>query len=238
MPDPALPSPSAWVAVGRITGAFGVRGEVRVESLTEERQVLAGRSEWWLGLRPPVPAVTSEGQVNGGGALGASDGVPPGSPPPADAPASLPVEAPAEICAAPSGGDLPSSAGPAGRGAWRKIRLLGTRWQAGQVIARLEGISQREEANALKGNRVWVPRDELPPPEEDQYYWSDLIGCAVVDASGAPLGRVRSMMATGANDVLIVQGPEGERLFPFTKEVVPVVDIAGKRLQVTPLPGM
>jgi 16S rRNA processing protein RimM len=77
-----------------------------------------------------------------------------------------------------------------------------------------------------------VELGELPVAEEGEYYWVDLIGAEVVDAAGGPLGTVRALLETGANDVLVVAG-EQERLIPFALgSVVLEVDVPGRRVRV------
>jgi 16S rRNA processing protein RimM len=92
------------------------------------------------------------------------------------------------------------------------------------VIARLESCDDREQAIALVGQRVAVRRDQLPPPSTDEFYWADLEGLSVETVNGEPLGLVDHLMATAANDVLVVKG-ERERLIPFLwASVVKAVD--------------
>jgi 16S rRNA processing protein RimM len=85
------------------------------------------------------------------------------------------------------------------------------------VIARLEGVEDRDAAEGLIGAEIAVPRDALPEPGPGEYYWADLIGLAVVNREGLALGRVERLMETGAHDVLVLRGPETdeERLVPF-----------------------
>jgi 16S rRNA processing protein RimM len=124
-----------------------------------------------------------------------------------------------------------------GEGAW-EIELLGA--AQGRFIARIAGIDSREAAQALKGLRLHVRRAVLPEPEAEEYYHADLVGLAVEDTTGAPLGTVIAVQDFGAGDVLEIGagGSAGERraslLVPFTKRAVPVVDIAGGRLVVDP----
>jgi 16S rRNA processing protein RimM len=87
------------------------------------------------------------------------------------------------------------------------------------VIARLAGCEDRDQAAALVGKAIAVPREQLPPPTEDELYWADLEGLAVETLDGTPLGRVDHLFATPANDVLVVAG-ERERLLPFLWEQV------------------
>ena len=95
--------------------------------------------------------------------------------------------------------------------------------------ARLSGVETREQAEALRGTRLYAPRERLPGLEEEEYYHADLIGLEVVDTGGAVLGRVRAVHDFGAGDVIEVQGPR-EMMLPFTRAAVPTVDIAAGRL--------
>ncbi len=115
----------------------------------------------------------------------------------------------------------------------RTFRLTVTGRRTGGVIARLDGIEDREAAEALKGLRLHVPRSALPEPGEDEFYHADLLGLAVETTDGRRLGRVRAVFDFGAGDVIEVAGDEGAPLvLPFTRRVVPVVDLAGGRLVV------
>lgn len=101
--------------------------------------------------------------------------------------------------------------GPAGE---RSIERPQGRAQGKGVVARLDGVADRDAAAALVGTEIWVPRDALPKARKGEYYWADLEGLAVRTVEGVDLGRVSHLFATGANDVLVVQG-ERERLIPF-----------------------
>lgn len=95
--------------------------------------------------------------------------------------------------------------------------------------ARLSGVLTREDAEALKGTRLYAPRDRLPALPDDEFYHADLIGLEVVDTGGAALGRVRAVHDFGAGDVLDVLG-EKELMLPFTQEAVPTVDLSAGRI--------
>ena len=93
------------------------------------------------------------------------------------------------------------------------------------LAARLVGLDDRDEAAALMGADIAVWRDELGEPEPGQYYWADLVGLEVRHAEGQSFGKVEGLMATGANDVLVVKG-ERERLIPFIQgQVIKGVDL-------------
>jgi len=112
---------------------------------------------------------------------------------------------------------------------WRAHRLLEGRVHGTDLVARLEGVEDRDRAAQLRGLQIAVPRSQLPPAPEGEYYWSDLIGLSVVNREGVQLGRVAEIFATGANDVLVVRG-ERERLIPFVDSVVVEVDIEASLL--------
>lgn len=108
------------------------------------------------------------------------------------------------------------------------------------VLVRLEGVKDRDAAQALHGVRLYVERAALPEPEDaEAFYHADLVGLRVEDAAGRLLGRVKAVENHGAGDLLEVEAPAGQGgggtlLLPFTRRVVPLVDLAGGRLVVEP----
>lgn len=104
------------------------------------------------------------------------------------------------------------------------------------LLAEIEGVADREAAQALRGTRLCVPRSALPPPEDpEEFYHADLIGLAAEDTAGQPLGRVVAVQDFGAGDLLELEAPDGRRFYlPFTRQVVPSVDLAGRRLIAEP----
>ncbi len=102
------------------------------------------------------------------------------------------------------------------------------RAQGKGVVARLDGVESRDAAAALVGAEIWVPRATLPKPRKGEWYWADLEGLGVRTVEGVDLGHVSHLFATGANDVMVVQG-ERERLIPFVPglQVVKVDPDAG-----------
>ena len=108
---------------------------------------------------------------------------------------------------------------------------------AGGLAARLSGVTSREAAEALQGQRLHADRAALPPPGEDEFYQADLIGLTVADPGGAILGTVAAVLNHGAGDILEVRRRGAEALLlPFTRAVVPTVDLAARRIVVDP-PG-
>ena len=112
------------------------------------------------------------------------------------------------------------------------VRL--TRPVTGGLGARLSGVETREQAEALRGTTLWAPRAALPSLPDDEFYHADLIGLPVFDPGGAPLGTVRAIFDHGAGDIVEVAGPGGTLLLPFTRAVVPTVDLAAGRIVADP----
>jgi len=114
---------------------------------------------------------------------------------------------------------------------WRGFCVEEAKVHGDHLVAKLESVEDRDQAFKLKGKPVAVPRDELPEPEEDEYYWSDLVGLEVENLQHVTLGTIAELFATGANDVIVVKG-DRERLVPFIDQVVLEVDLAAKRMVV------
>jgi 16S rRNA processing protein RimM len=158
------------VLVGRVAGAFGVRGEVRISAYTASPMALVGYRD-----------------------LVAEDGSP-------------------------------------------ALTLLSGRAVKDGVICRAKEIETKEDADRLRGLRLFVPRDRLPPTDEDEYYLTDLIGMAVVSLTGEAMGSIKAVHTFGAGDVLEVDPGEGAKTWylPFTRQAAPVVDIAAGRVTADP----
>ena len=103
-----------------------------------------------------------------------------------------------------------------------------TKVHSGTLLARLEGIENPEQAKALKGKAVSIPR---PEAGAGRYYWSDLVGLEVVNEQGVVLGVVKQMSSNGAHDVMEVAG-ERTRLLPFVPAYVRQIDLERKRIEV------
>lgn len=116
-----------------------------------------------------------------------------------------------------------------------KLVLRGT-VRGDELIARIEGVDDRNAAEALRGTELYVDRDRLPPIENgSEYYEVDLIGLEAVDPNGNALGIVARVTNYGAGPVLEVRAADGsELLLPFTDAVVPSVDLAAGRLVAVP----
>jgi len=154
------------VVLGAVTGAFGVRGEVRIRSFTE----------------PPENIGDYE-----------------------------------RLIADPGG---------------RTLKILELRPTPKGFAARVEGIDDRDAAEALRGLSLCVPRDELPEAEDDEFYHVDLIGCRAESQSGQALGSVIAVQDFGAGPLLEVGERGKTSLYPFTREAVPEVDIEARRVVI------
>ena len=134
-----------------------------------------------------------------------------------------------EILLAAHAGQRPVGPG----GAWRAYTLEDGSVHSKGVAAKLEGVLDRDQAALMRGLTIAIERAELPPPEEGEYYWTDLIGLSVVNTQGETLGVVSELLATGAaNDVLVVRQDKTERLIPFVGAYVLEVDLPGKTIRV------
>jgi 16S rRNA processing protein RimM len=124
---------------------------------------------------------------------------------------------------------------PDGR-VFRSITITGQ--TQGSLTARVEGISSKEEADALRGVSLLAERSRLPVLPDDEFYHADLIGLPVHDAGGNRLGTVRAVLNHGAGDILEIARPGGATaLLPFTMAAVPLVDIAAGRIVADPPEG-
>jgi len=120
----------------------------------------------------------------------------------------------------------------------RQFTLSITRAVKGGFAARLTGVTTREAAEALKGTRLYAPREKLPALPDDEFYHADLIGLSVLDTGGAEIGRVRAIHDYGAGDMLEVTVPGGGMvLIPFTRATVPTVDLTAGRIVADPPEG-
>jgi 16S rRNA processing protein RimM len=117
------------------------------------------------------------------------------------------------------------------------LHLLGA--AKGVVIARVAGVEDRRQAEAMRGLRLYLARSALPETTAEEYYHADLIGLEAVLSDGTPVGRVRAVYDFGAGDTLELARPGAPPVMvPFTRAVVPVVEPAVGRLVLDPPPGL
>ena len=121
---------------------------------------------------------------------------------------------------------------PDGR-VFRDIHITGQ--TQGSLTARIDGVSSKEQADALRSTPLLADRSRLPELPPDEFYHADLIGLPVQDPGGTAIGTVRAVLNHGAGDILEVAGPRGASiLIPFTVAAVPLVDIAARRIVADP----
>lgn len=116
--------------------------------------------------------------------------------------------------------------------AWQPYNLLACKMQGESLVASLEGVPDRNAAEALDGHYLGAPREALPDTGKDEYYWADLVGLAVSNLADEPLGVVEGLLSTGAHEVLQVRDGEQERLIPFVAAYVHEVDLEQRRIRV------
>lgn len=122
----------------------------------------------------------------------------------------------------------------------RAFKVTLTRAIKNGFVADMTGVHSKEQADALKGTRLYATREQLPELPDDEYYHADLIGLEVLDTGGNALGTVKSVMNHGATDLLEIQGPalKDTVLLPFTMEAIPTVDLASGRIIADPPEGL
>ena len=160
--------PTKWVTLGRVSGVFGVKGWLKVQSYTEPRANIAQFGVWLL-------------RMNG-------------------------VDSPFDVEDGHSHG--------------------------GSVVAKLRGLDDRDRAVEWVGAEIVVERERLPALASNEFYWTDLEGLEVRTTAGEVLGKVDHLLATGANDVLVIGGSP-QHLIPFiVGPVVKLVDLPARLIVV------
>jgi 16S rRNA processing protein RimM len=115
----------------------------------------------------------------------------------------------------------------------RSFEVAHAREAKGHLVATLKGVTSRDDAERLNGTELYVARDKLPTTDEDEYYHADLIGLSAQTTGGDTVGKVIAIHNFGAGDIIEIAPPSGgSMLLPFSKAVVPTVDIAGGRVLI------
>lgn len=107
-----------------------------------------------------------------------------------------------------------------------------SKMQSGKLIVKFKEISSPEQAKNFANLEIFIPREDLPALEKDEFYWDDLIGCRVINRESQFLGEVKKLLSTGANDVLVLENGDKRVLIPYLNHVVDSVDIKAKIIQV------
>jgi len=116
--------------------------------------------------------------------------------------------------------------------------VVSARPHKGALLIKLSGMNDRNAAEILRGKYLFVAREDAMPLAEDEYYEDELVGLMVETMEGELLGELVEIMWTGANEVYIVQGPQGEVLIPAIADVVQEVDLDAGIMRVILLPGL
>ena len=131
---------------------------------------------------------------------------------------------------------LPPEKGPKVFSGTVLLRVREAKEHSDAVVARADGIDDRNAAEAIRGARVFIPRSSFPTASDDEYYWVDLIGLDVVNREGVHLGKVKELMAAGPQTVLVIEyeqdGKLEERMLPFVSAFVDNVDLRARRIEV------
>jgi 16S rRNA processing protein RimM len=109
---------------------------------------------------------------------------------------------------------------------------------AGGFILGLDDFADINQVVPLNGSELYLKLSQLPAPDEDEYYWRDLIGLAVVTDQGVELGTLVDIFETGSSDIYVVRGETKEYLIPAIADVITLVDVPGKKMIITPLDGL
>jgi len=122
-------------------------------------------------------------------------------------------------------------------GVVKQVELVSGRSTQKDLVAKLKGLDDRDEARLLSGYEICISRSLLPDLTEDEYYWYQLQGLHVIDTLGQLLGKIDHLLETGANDVMVVKPCAGslddrERLLPYTAQCVLKVDLAAGEMRV------
>jgi 16S rRNA processing protein RimM len=123
-------------------------------------------------------------------------------------------------------------------GVHREYSVRSVAAHAGGFIVGLGSFSDINQVLFMTGSEICLKRSQFPAPDEDEYYWRDLIGLAVHTDQGVELGTLVDIFETGSNDIYVVRGTSKEYLIPAIADVISRIDIPGKKMVITPLDGL
>ncbi len=120
------------------------------------------------------------------------------------------------------------------------VKIVSLKAHKDAFRTRIEGIDDRNAAEALKGLELSVPRDRLPEPEQDEVYHADLIGLRILDSQGVKIGNVVAILDFGAGELLEMklQNVEATVLMPFDTETVPEINLDAGTMTINPPDGL
>lgn len=123
-------------------------------------------------------------------------------------------------------------------GALREYDIKSVSAHAGGFIVGLNDFSDINQVLSLSGSELCLKRSQLPTPDDDEYYWCDLIGLVVHTDEGIELGTIVDIFETGSSDIYVVRGDAKEYLIPAIADVIAHVDLPGNKMIITPLEGL
>jgi len=123
-------------------------------------------------------------------------------------------------------------------GKLQEMHLETAAHHGGKFILHFSGYDNIDQALPLVGNEICLLRSRLPKPDEDEYYWCDLLGLEVVTISGDSIGVIADIFETGSSDIYVVRGSGKEYLIPAIANVITSVDIASGKMVITPMEGL
>ena len=131
---------------------------------------------------------------------------------------------------------LPTEKGVATFSGTARLAIQQAKTHSDTIVAMAQGVDDRNAAEALRGARIFISRSNFPKAQTDEYYWVDLIGLEVVNREAQPMGKVRELLSTGPQTVLVLDyqqdGKTQERMIPFVSHYVDEVDVPGGRIKV------
>jgi 16S rRNA processing protein RimM len=123
-------------------------------------------------------------------------------------------------------------------GALSRFELKSPPPRSGKFLIGFKGVDGIDQAEPLVGSEVCLLRSQLPEPEENEYYWCDLMGLEVATVEGMELGVIEEIFEAGSCDIYVVRGEGKEYLIPAIASVINSVDLEGGRMLITPLEGL
>ena len=125
-----------------------------------------------------------------------------------------------------------------GDGKQQILTVISLQGHGRKTLLTLKGYASITEALSLVGGELVARRDQFPEPDEDEYYWADLVGLRVVTDAGIELGTLKEIIETGSNDVYVCKGEEREILLPAIAEVIKLIDTEKKVMKVKLMEGL
>lgn len=125
-----------------------------------------------------------------------------------------------------------------GEGTLSRLELASVLNHAGKFMISFSGLDDINQVKMLVGSEICLLRSQLPEPEEDEYYWCDLVGLRVATTGGRDLGVIEEIFEAGSSDIYVVRGKDREYMIPAIADVISSVDMKKGLMLVSPLEGL